>query len=319
MDAAFVELALSDIESAQHFVLPDGGRLFDDDLRGLKGTWLRLPYPSITLEYFVEENDRCDEKHSFHVAKRLIYACESDAVSRENRRVRLLELARKHGLERDIERAFEQTIYDRTTDYCIDVWAAFDTGDTWVPSVGMYTLLSSEWEGQDPAGRLVSPVNPASIAPPPNATKIRGYFRPILPQQFTFMASKHGHEFATNNAMSDLFDEVGAVLELCEALSCSNVRAETYQHADSGKNARRIRDGKLPIYETKILTVDVPNTAGKTSRGDIGERTGPREHLRRGHIRRINGGSRNIWVNSCVVGHRELGRIDKTYRVNAAL
>jgi hypothetical protein len=41
------------------------------------------------------------------------------------------------------------------------------------------------------------------------------------------------------------------------------------------------------------------------------DRSGPREHLRRGHIRRLPDG-RKTWVVCCVVGSRALGVVKKS-------
>ena len=82
---------------------------------------------------------------------------------------------------------------------------------------------------------------------------------------------------------------------------------------DGGKGiTKRLKHGKLPIiYETKILTIKPSVRSSSAEKG--GSHTSPRQHLRRGHIRRLDSG--NIWVNSCVVGSAEKGRIDKSYRV----
>jgi len=106
-----------------------------------------------------------------------------------------------------------------------------------------------------------------------------------------------------------------AVLELCEALACSNVDSEVIEPFDQRKNARRIKQGKLPLYETRRLVIKAPLTRSADGhvQGDS-NRQGPREHLRRGHIRRLQDG-RRIWVQSCVVGSRENGVIHKTYAV----
>ena len=41
------------------------------------------------------------------------------------------------------------------------------------------------------------------------------------------------------------------------------------------------------------------------------DRNGPREHLRRGHVRRLPDG-RKTWVQACVVGSRALGVVRKS-------
>jgi hypothetical protein len=97
------------------------------------------------------------------------------------------------------------------------------------------------------------------------------------------------------------------------ALSCRNIEQTITQKCDPALNARRINKGKLPLYEERILTIKV------NAKQSTGTRTGthesPRQHLRRGHIRRLESG--NIWVNACVVGSSEKGVIKKCYNVAA--
>jgi len=105
-----------------------------------------------------------------------------------------------------------------------------------------------------------------------------------------------------------------SVLSLCEALACSNVSTSIIQKAAPPLVAqKRERKGKLPIYETRMLTIDSTNQGGGT--GTIGgTHASPRTHLRRGHIRRLDD-NRRIWVNACVVGKSGNGIIDKQYAV----
>lgn len=107
-----------------------------------------------------------------------------------------------------------------------------------------------------------------------------------------------------------------SVLELVEALSCNNVAAEVVERVDPAVNARRRRQGKLPLYEVHRLVVKVGDVAHAIG-APIGDRNGPREHLRRGHVRRLPDG-RKVWVQACVVGSRALGRVEKTYAVEVA-
>jgi len=116
-------------------------------------------------------------------------------------------------------------------------------------------------------------------------------------------------------AKHDIYGDCGDILELIEALTCRNVTTEPLEKIDHRVNERRIKAGKLPIYETKVLTLKVNETVKQ------GERTGfshasPRQHLRRGHIRR-HPTAGNIWVNNCVVGSAEKGFIEKQYKIAA--
>ena len=103
------------------------------------------------------------------------------------------------------------------------------------------------------------------------------------------------------------------LFELLEALTCRNVEQTIIQKCDKALNARRINKGKLPLYEERILTIKVNAKQGTGTR--TGTHESPRQHLRRGHIRRLESG--NIWVNACVVGNSEKGVIKKSYNVAA--
>lgn len=110
----------------------------------------------------------------------------------------------------------------------------------------------------------------------------------------------------------DVSSDCGALMELLEALSCRNVSTANHQDAVVG-NAKRVKEGKLPFYQTKMLVINSGySPSGKTGNGG-GSHVSPRQHLRRGHIRRIESG--NIWVNSCVVGDSNKGIIKKQYSV----
>lgn len=123
----------------------------------------------------------------------------------------------------------------------------------------------------------------------------------------------------SSETLRDMIDnscqEISGLFALLEALSCRNVIAEPREKVDQAKNARRIKDGKLPIYETKILTVDTSARHNEKLGMTVTDRASVRQHLRRGHIRR-HPTAGNIWVQSCVVGYQGLGVIDKSYAVH---
>ena len=111
--------------------------------------------------------------------------------------------------------------------------------------------------------------------------------------------------------MSDYMDELGALLCFLNILQCSNVHIERSESARNRKKAK-LKDA-LPFDTYHVLTIDVPNISG------IGNATGghrsPREHLRRGHIRRLSDG-RRVWVNATVVcAGRGAGVVTKDYEV----
>ena len=119
------------------------------------------------------------------------------------------------------------------------------------------------------------------------------------------------NDSAKNGSDAILLVGLSGLCQLLQALSCRNVSTAIYQAA-SPVNARRINSGKTPILETKMLVINSNATLSGTSNGG-GPHGTHRQHLRRGHIRRLESG--NIWVNSCVVGDAAKGKISKTYAV----
>lgn len=112
--------------------------------------------------------------------------------------------------------------------------------------------------------------------------------------------------------LSDYMDEIGAILCFLNAMQCSNVHVERSESKKSGKKVKSAH--QFDTYH--VLTVDIPNVHG------IGKATGghrsPREHLRRGHIRRLSD-ERKIWVNASVVGAGHgSGKITKDYLIRCA-
>jgi len=103
-----------------------------------------------------------------------------------------------------------------------------------------------------------------------------------------------------------------SIFELLEALTCRNVYTQSLDPVDESKNRKRIAKGKMPLYETKILVVDsTPKEIDTEWKG--GTHASPRQHLRRGHIRRYSWG--NIWINNTLVGKATNGIVEKSYVV----
>lgn len=111
---------------------------------------------------------------------------------------------------------------------------------------------------------------------------------------------------------SDYMDELGALLCFLNALQCSNVGVE--RAIEPRPVAKRAKDA-LPFDAYHVLTVEVPKSFGVQVVGG-GTHRSPREHLRRGHIRRLSDG-RRIWVNAAVIG-RGAASLHKSYAVREA-
>jgi len=116
--------------------------------------------------------------------------------------------------------------------------------------------------------------------------------------------------------LSDLNDDAMAVMNLCAMLSMHNVEAERRTPPEKLQRKRQ-RNGKLPLYSYHVLKVD-GQAWDSPDRGFSTDSHGVRSHMRRGHIRRLNGGERRVWVRATFVHGSKPGFVDKDYEVSHA-
>lgn len=253
------------IGEAQHFALPDGGKIFDDALRGLAGHDLRLPFDAITIEFHYPSNGASTvvlalerEREWFAGGMALQSALDRSDDDRFILVVMLMRWGRLRWMPVPLAGLIEAS--------------SFNTGRA--PHMYPFVMFANLYDAQ--------------------ITRSGSTYESILDNQLSY--------------------GVGSLFEFLEALTCANVEPSIHQPATPKLNAKRVKAGKLPIYETKVLTIKPTRETGE-SRGPLGhERNGPRQHLRRGHIRRLPSG-KNTWVQSCVVGSLRNGLIDKSYEV----
>lgn len=114
----------------------------------------------------------------------------------------------------------------------------------------------------------------------------------------------------------DYTDEVGTLLCFLNVLNCKNVQIERSELGNVRK-AMSGKKGALPFDTYHVLTIDPIGKASGTGAA-IGGHRSPREHLRRGHIRRLTD-DRRVWVNATVVAAgRGAGVVTKDYALRAA-
>jgi len=242
------------------FILPDGGRLYDDkEFRALdESVPLRLPYPYVALEYHSNERERAMDEPVGHVNGVPQYEA-ADFVS-----------------------ATKRVVYARERSGYIVATIAF-----WTRHDGLWRVL------------------------PECAIPNIGY----LDRGVTY-ADRPAIKAAFQDQrvpLSDYMDELGALLCFLNILQCSNVQVERSEPKHAGKKIK----AALPFDAYHILTIDVPSKAAGEGAATGGHRS-PREHLRRGHIRRLADG-RRIWVNATVVAAgRGAGVVTKDYAVRCA-
>lgn len=82
---------------------------------------------------------------------------------------------------------------------------------------------------------------------------------------------------------------------------------------DAKVNAKRIRKGKKPLVEFRLITV----TGKKNELASLphGNHASPRQHWRRGHWRFMKKSGKKVWIDPMLVGDEENGKIIKDYAV----
>lgn len=83
---------------------------------------------------------------------------------------------------------------------------------------------------------------------------------------------------------------------------------------DTFTNRRKIKQGKTPLYEWRTVVI---GPAKPRSESKVGTHASPRQHDRRGHLRRLRNG-KNTWVRPCKVGDASRGTVWHDYEVRAA-
>jgi hypothetical protein len=232
--------AINLAKKSQKFLLPEGGRLYDDpEYRALDETEiLHLPYPVIALEYSRADVPVKDDQSK--CSKAIVFA-------REDKEYIILTAI---------------------------VWS--DSHKMWAPFPEL----------------LIPRVNYLDRSNVRNGR----------------VAIKATARRSAVGWLSELCDEMGALLCFLNVLQCKNVRAERSEP----KKIHQFIKSAIPFDDYHILTIDSPNTEN-CRQATKGTHRSPREHLRRGHIRRLSDG-RKVWVNATVVAAgRSCGVIKKEY------
>lgn len=105
------------------------------------------------------------------------------------------------------------------------------------------------------------------------------------------------------------------ILNTCALFNLENTKTETHK-APTALNNARIRRGKQPYYDYKVLVVDNERWDGLSGKSSHSERGGVRSHFRRGHIRRLETG-KSVWVRHTIVQGSKEGFVEKTYSLDS--
>jgi hypothetical protein len=292
------------IKKAQHFTMPDGGLIFDDGRKGIKDTEIRLPFPCITIEYYCSESAKNAEKSKkdglseFYALKRVILAQEFPVS----------DIGVVVGDIVDGDFFYESSHF-------IILSAFFSDGSSTFSPCHISWIVPSRWDRFDVSNMSPTPLDGNYAGKPLSAIFPFPFSKCVFSR--AIIEEYKNPQDALQGGVDDSGYETRVFLEFIEALSCKNVEFATIQsEPTAAEAAKRAKKGKLPIYETKVLSLKTTETkSGIKTTGLRAGHASPRQHLRRGHIRRLESG--NIWVNSCIVGDASRGVVHKSYEVVA--
>lgn len=272
-EASTCEQLLEAAKEAPKFILPSGGRILNDKLRGLPDE-IRLPYERIVIEYEGAKGSEGLVERVFGstnacpAPKRIVIAEEVEGWIHVYSIVQMTSQGHTCWIMQPYAAAMRKDFDQHAK-----------------PEMGVPLEKDELIDG-------------LSFVPIPIGREVVARLGPNW----------------TRNAYCDLIDEGNAVLELVEALSCSNVSHEALPVRPLNKAAAR--RGALPFDEYRVLVVNAPG-AGSGGIDGGGTHRSPREHLRRGHIRRLQSG-RRIWIQSTIVNAGAAGKITSTYQIKNA-
>lgn len=289
--------------SAVKFILPDGGRIMDEVDCIKNADLMRLPYPVTALEYRMPATGGRTPMPGEIESRDRIALCFSPTAPI---------------LTPLMHQRFTQ---DHTDDDGFYVMSIFKVKDVWFP-VPMLQFIDTAPEVRPASPEIISYLKSSRGYSPLSRNAVITHDFLILPldialEPYARTAETLGDVEMARRITLDIMDEMNAARQFCVVLNCRNVVQQKTLSVPYEINEKRLRKGKLPLYDYHVLTLDIGDskeTPGSATPGAGTGRAAPRQHLRRGHIRRLE--ERIVWVNSTIVGNQ--GFVSKDYSVRGS-
>jgi len=293
---------------ATKFMLPDNGGLYEDEeYTDVSVDVLRLPYPICALEYASDDKlydpdgglERCDK----HIS-----------IAFDPKRL-------PPPLKAEFFRTLDRNELDAIPNNSIAIIALYAFNES------KSAIRGSEWAYASGVVFLDAD-KPFLPSMPTRLVDARACF---FVENFNSEVRNGKSPYLVKMAFKgNTQDDVKTTLHFATAMSCSNVSTEKLTPPPL-VNKKRLSKGKAPLFEYHVLNLDVvhqdahAHSSGALDFSDSAEISGggshasPRQHLRRGHMRRLGEkhGNKVIWVNATVVGKSHKGVIEKSYELEA--
>lgn len=294
-DRRFLNWVVETLEESQKFLLPDNGRLMEDIDVIKNADMMRLPYPVTALEYRINDNARRALPGETSSPSRiaLCFSATSAALDCFRKVIKLPDLKDEDGF-------YVTSIFSMLDGswFIVPTLQFIETNPNIVDAQG--EMIDYYKAGGEKVKHKKATINPSYILP--FDAGLSGYVD---------VANREGPDAMMRSLIIDALDEMNAARAFAVTMNCSNIKEELIV-APKGINKKRARKGRTLLQDFRVLTIDVfkSGTESSSEKGKS-ERTLPRQHLRRGHIRRLQ--DRIIWINSSVVGSGDI--VKKNYRI----
>ncbi|HGO6075405.1 TPA: hypothetical protein ACK3Q6_008062 [Burkholderia cepacia] len=296
------------LQNAVKFILPNCAALIDDfTLRESHLELFRLPYPVVAFEATWEKEGEAETMLNGYAqgksSKRIALCWEQEEAARYFKGYNpfpYLDAAKASEVFRSGGVFVYPVYYDDKT----RIWS-FAAGGTFMPRDFLMTAETKRMPASDIIKGALSEVG--------RFKKAAGEFRAepfiLMPELFEALVIQ-GRDFdrALAQVALDSSDEVTAAVQACSVLNCANVRTSEVAPSRAA-NALRAAKGKRPFFTYKVLEVSADRGRGGSA---TGSHASPRMHLRRGHLRRLDG--KVVWVRAAMVNAKSTdGVVAKDY------
>ncbi len=314
------------IDAAVKFVLPPEGRLLAIDpgriARDLPIEIIRPPFPITVAEYVNPIGVPMSPRAGFLSARRIVLMLDLARVDVPMLAPEAAARVRQHGGTGMIA-VFESEAAVGPAGEAVRMRSG-NHGDWHIaPAMAVIAhdpaVLRSDGPSPEELEAMMQDIQYSSSvtgAPPHGSVLSFMVNYAIVLRGLDLLAISRGRSF--DEVMADLradcVDELRVALDFCMSLACKNIDAFDVP-ASPALNRKRARNGKPPLPDYKVLGVKLdPARPAARDAGDHSGRESPRQHFRRGHIRRLHDGALT-WVSPAVVGLSGAGVVNKDYRL----
>ena len=296
--AAAIRYIADKLRTAEKFLMPEGGRLLPSNKEKpeVPGLVFRPPFPVVALEYAMRPTD----------ADQAITVYTSSCAPKR--------IALAWDWQNDFPSCMRSPLIDALgPGVCVMEISWRSEANVWMPGLAcLHIPYEGAWVATDDRPPFIQAMLDSGKIPPQLVRPGRNaYPHSIVPMMVEAIAVKAERQRSLSSALdlirSDTQDELVSYIDLCYALACKNVKLDKLA-APEKLNRARAKSSRPPLADYHVLVLDGAENGQAFGAGD---RSGPRPHLRRGHIRRLNS-ARITWVNSAMV--RGKGTfVDKVY------